>query len=1666
MRKLRYFFKITISLLILSFIISGKMFSQVVSIENYKFNIEKSSIGKYQIPIWSFAIGEFDRLAPEISKISEPDDSFYASNFPKEAFWIDLNISNPTNETFYGKLSGKIILPDGSNKELSWGIPGAYFNEWTYSIDANKSIYISIPISYPKELVSIEDIPLGEYGLYLSLGNNFSDEFISNFDVNNGPISPLNISEGNISYFDLNDYNPRNDTWYEGYKYLMELLGYIAKLKNPDITPQSPNLMRDLKSESRVNMTNTSETDIIINKVENYNEVIARWKNERQFLDYRTSKFRFDRAKALLILSSKNNYPLINNNLSSRYNIVNHIDDNGNYVTVIEWFEYGVGKNILPEIWYEESFLVNPNEDLSIDFSVSLQFGPFLNKPGSENGGVYAYESFLTNPDDVHWLQISVGNSYKNVEGKFIQDIITEELELQKNSRLGIEGIAHQSGNYYAKVFNENLIPPIKWDWVSTSTNFKEYNSGEAFSFNFYVTPNTEEEAFQIWLYRETWFPGIFTIVDKFKGIIAVEDDNGSYELSADFVANTETGTSPLTVTFQDLSEPSDKIQSWKWDFTGNGVIDSQQQNPSYTYHEPGNYTVSLTISDGNQEATETKTNFITVTEEQIENPNLTIETSGPYIKGENIQIRVRTEPVTEGIKFDFSVTPENGNLKVFSDGYTNHFGIANAEFTPSSGGTYTVTASNSQLGEISDTFNVSDQIPPNFETTYVSGDESESIYNLFFRYQGFSWNGDSFHLETNKGVFTSSGSNVLTGTFSNQTRFSTNLKVTEAVETTITLTHDGNKYDYKFTPQIVTNEEISYFKSLTYSRLNDFDWVTTDQTLVLANDRRMRKFDIYSWNETLNNQVGSHYIEAISTNRDGTKLIYADNDRLHIANPLTLSKTASSSEFFTSDETKISWAWDDSRVTAVDFENHFTLNASSLSTIRDLQDFDTMITDVDYRINNNQYAVSVDNDKNREVLIYNTSHSIVHTLTMSNEGRGMGVSYNPSGILLAATSEFDGLSIFDANNNYSLLTKISDDFNRISRVSWNPNPQTNIIALAVRDNQQNHRIYFYDANNYTRIYRSNSIGQVMKMKWSKDGSVLGATTGSTLYLFAPFHQTPPLLSVDLDEIVNENSVEINGFIENFEDFASISIFVNDELADTINMTDGDGTFNSNVNVELGSNNVKVIAKDRFLNEMEREFTVERLNNTTIFGTISDTENNPLQGVAVSISGAKEAVKETGQTGIYSFIVERGKNYQVSASLQGYSSNPVVVEISNIDTETEINFVLSEIDADLIIALNEGWNISGVPIETSSLHYQNVFNSATQEPYSFSSSYVVSTNLQKGRGYWIHLAADESVEFTGTLIQNIELNLNEGWNLVSGIGHTLPEAAVEDNQGIINSAWYGFNGAYFTAAEIEPGYGYWVRASEPGTVTLEHSAAKLLAAKQAEQPWQRFKLNEDFHALYFISGKDTLQTLYFGCELPAEIPAARFVMPPVPPTEAFDARFTGTESRLAEGAVPQIAIQAGEREVELHLHSPGLISMQRWEIVQTEDGRPVDRQTLLDGEAVALYSPDVTHIELVHMDGSFAEDGTDLPNQFALKQNYPNPFNPTTQIRYQLPVSSDVRLDVYDMTGRHVTTLVNGQVSAGTHTVTFDAMNLSSGVYMYRLQAGEFREVRRLTVIK
>jgi hypothetical protein len=89
-----------------------------------------------------------------------------------------------------------------------------------------------------------------------------------------------------------------------------------------------------------------------------------------------------------------------------------------------------------------------------------------------------------------------------------------------------------------------------------------------------------------------------------------------------------------------------------------------------------------------------------------------------------------------------------------------------------------------------------------------------------------------------------------------------------------------------------------------------------------------------------------------------------------------------------------------------------------------------------------------------------------------------------------------------------------------------------------------------------------------------------------------------------------------------------------------------------------------------------------------------------------------------------------------------------------------------------------------------------------------------------------------------------------------------------------------------------------------------------------------------------------------------------------------------------------------------------------------------------------------------------------VPTEYSLDNNYPNPFNPTTTIGYALPNPTHVTLLVFNMLGQEVATLVDEVEEAGYKTVSFDASNLPSGVYTYRITAGTFSDVKKMLLIK
>lgn len=89
-----------------------------------------------------------------------------------------------------------------------------------------------------------------------------------------------------------------------------------------------------------------------------------------------------------------------------------------------------------------------------------------------------------------------------------------------------------------------------------------------------------------------------------------------------------------------------------------------------------------------------------------------------------------------------------------------------------------------------------------------------------------------------------------------------------------------------------------------------------------------------------------------------------------------------------------------------------------------------------------------------------------------------------------------------------------------------------------------------------------------------------------------------------------------------------------------------------------------------------------------------------------------------------------------------------------------------------------------------------------------------------------------------------------------------------------------------------------------------------------------------------------------------------------------------------------------------------------------------------------------------------------VPNEYSLSQNYPNPFNPTTNLEFGISELGFVKLKIYDMLGKEIKTLVNETKPAGKYTVTFDGSNLPSGIYFYKIEAGDFTQVKKMMLIK
>jgi len=401
----------------------------------------------------------------------------------------------------------------------------------------------------------------------------------------------------------------------------------------------------------------------------------------------------------------------------------------------------------------------------------------------------------------------------------------------------------------------------------------------------------------------------------------------------------------------------------------------------------------------------------------------------------------------------------------------------------------------------------------------------------------------------------------------------------------------------------------------------------------------------------------------------------------------------------------------------------------------------------------------------------------------------------------------------------------------------------------------------------------------------------------------------------------------------------------------------------------------------------------------------------------------------------------------------GLASNAVMIELGD-PTGT--------IDVPVI----SGWNLVGLPLEVADAGPQAVFPASTSGTlYGFDGAYTSSTDMALGGGYWLQFAQDGTETVEGTETATVSADLVAGWNLVAGPSCVVPLASVADPDGVVSpGTLYGFDGAYTTPNALEPGKGYWLQASDAGTVTFDCAAASGAAATTLAAARTAATTQVEGHmAITIADAAELRQTLYLG----SAAQGRSYALPPRPPEGAFDARFDG-DTRLLDEDEGVVHLRASRYPLTITLDRVSEASSAAGDrtgvIIEELDGTRVvaSHELIAAQDRVVLTNSGVTRLRV--------RDRASLPTTFTLHGNYPNPFVGRTTLAFDLPEAADVQLHVYDLLGRHVLSRAERMTPGANQQLRFDGGRLASGAYFYRIRAempsGTVTKTGRMTLVK
>jgi len=367
----------------------------------------------------------------------------------------------------------------------------------------------------------------------------------------------------------------------------------------------------------------------------------------------------------------------------------------------------------------------------------------------------------------------------------------------------------------------------------------------------------------------------------------------------------------------------------------------------------------------------------------------------------------------------------------------------------------------------------------------------------------------------------------------------------------------------------------------------------------------------------------------------------------------------------------------------------------------------------------------------------------------------------------------------------------------------------------------------------------------------------------------------------------------------------------------------------------------------------------------------------------------------------------------------------------------------------LSVNVTDGWNMVSVPGTNPAGMEVDTWWSGKDPAanvFKYDGGYSQVTTTTPTEGYWMKNSGAQVYNYSGieTVAHN-DINAAAGWNLIGGYELTVPTASlVTTPSGLITTPVFEYSGGYQVATDIVPGYGYWVKMDAAGTIG--GLSAPPLGKGNAETV-EYFK--KDWGQIILTDAAGRSITLY---AVSGEVDLNKYDMPPAPPAGMFDVRFGS--GRIAEN------INSVNQTIEMNgVVYPITVRVEGMNILlQDETGKELNTG-LKNSDEISINDRSIRKLMIVSGDVTG-------PIEYSLEQNYPNPFNPSTKIKYSVPTDGFVNIAVYTVLGEKVADIVNNNQKAGSYEITFDARNFASGMYIYRMESGNFVSVKKMMILK